>query len=62
MTMKPIQKVIIESLDGNTKTVEALFDRGSFYNIIRKDTLPETKNIYYTVFIAIWGFLLIKNN
>ncbi len=45
--MKPIQKVIIETLEGNIKTVDALFDSGSFYNIIRRDKLPVTKNIYF---------------
>ena len=45
--MKPIQNITVETLDGNSKTLEALVDSGSFYTIIRSDALPVTTSMYY---------------
>ncbi|MBI4645543.1 MAG: hypothetical protein HY738_02850 [Bacteroidia bacterium] len=45
--MKPVQKITIATKDKKSRTLEALFDSGSFYNIIRKDSLPETRFANY---------------
>ncbi|MBW8051630.1 MAG: retroviral-like aspartic protease [Cytophagales bacterium] len=42
----PIQKVEVETIDKNTKSVNALFDSGSFYTIIRSDSMPATKFVF----------------
>jgi len=43
---KPIQKVEIETIDKKTKSINALFDSGSFYSIIRSDSMPATKYLF----------------
>lgn len=38
--MKPILPIKISSLNGTSKNVNAVFDSGSYYTIIRTDNLP----------------------
>ena len=41
--MKPKFQIKVSSLDNKTSVLNALFDTGSFYTIIRKDKLPGTQ-------------------
>ena len=43
---KPIHEITIETMENKTNKVNALFDTGSFYTIVREDVLPETKFIF----------------
>ena len=41
----PIQNLEIETIDKKTKSVNTLFDSGSFYSIIKQDCLPLSEYI-----------------
>jgi len=43
----PIQNLEIETIDKKTKSVNTLFDSGSFYSIIKQDCLPLSEYIVY---------------
>lgn len=40
LVSKPVQRVELETVDGRTAWVKALFDSGAFYSVIRENSLP----------------------
>lgn len=51
----PIQKLQIETIDKKTKSVNTLFDSGSFYSIIKQVCLPSSEYIVYYPVPELWG-------
>lgn len=44
---KPILDVIIKTIDKKKKKITALFDAGSFYTIVRADSLPSSSRAVF---------------